>query len=141
MLSRAAEERRGDDPAVTHAVERGRHERARQQVGRQVTDARGLRDGRHRRGAVHPGGGGGARGLGEAAGAVPTPHGLVEVRVRGNEVEVTSPVPVVLVGADGGEPGAARAALRGPADKHRRAARAHPRRAPGVPRRELCPRA
>jgi hypothetical protein len=41
--------------------------------------------------------------LREAAGAVPTPHGLVEVRVRDGEVDVTSPVPVVLVSRDGTE--------------------------------------
>ena len=34
--------------------------------------------------------------LHEVAGAVPTPHGPVEVRVRGSEAEITSPVPIVV---------------------------------------------
>jgi hypothetical protein len=39
--------------------------------------------------------------LRDAAGAVPTPHGLVEVRVSGGEATVDSPVPVLLVRQDG----------------------------------------
>jgi alpha-L-rhamnosidase len=39
--------------------------------------------------------------LGEAAGAVPTPHGLVEVRVSGGEAVVDSPVPVLVIREDG----------------------------------------
>jgi alpha-L-rhamnosidase len=39
--------------------------------------------------------------LRELAGAAPTPHGLVEVRISGDEAEVTSPVPVRLVRTDG----------------------------------------
>ncbi len=34
--------------------------------------------------------------LAELAGAVPTPHGRVEVRIRGSEAEIDSPVPVVV---------------------------------------------
>jgi alpha-L-rhamnosidase len=41
--------------------------------------------------------------LHEVAGAVPTPHGLVEVRVAGNEASVDSPVPVLVVRQDGSE--------------------------------------
>jgi alpha-L-rhamnosidase len=39
----------------------------------------------------------------EAAGAVPTPHGLVEVRVVGSEAQINSPVPVIVVHEDGTE--------------------------------------
>jgi alpha-L-rhamnosidase len=39
--------------------------------------------------------------LKELAGAVPTPHGLVEVRVTGSDAHVSSPVPVVVVREDG----------------------------------------
>jgi alpha-L-rhamnosidase len=39
--------------------------------------------------------------LGEAAGAVPTPHGLVEVRISGAVAVIESPVPVVVVPEDG----------------------------------------
>jgi hypothetical protein len=41
--------------------------------------------------------------LREAAGAVPTPHGLVEVRVAGSEAEIDSPVPVLVVHENGTE--------------------------------------
>jgi alpha-L-rhamnosidase len=41
--------------------------------------------------------------LREAAGAAPTPHGYVEVRVAGSEVEIDSPVPIIVVHADGTE--------------------------------------
>ena len=41
--------------------------------------------------------------LREVAGAVPTPAGLVEVRVRGSEAEITSPVPVLMSPADAEE--------------------------------------
>jgi alpha-L-rhamnosidase len=41
--------------------------------------------------------------LREVAGAVPTPHGLVEVRVTGSESEIDSPVPVVVVRENGTE--------------------------------------
>jgi alpha-L-rhamnosidase len=41
--------------------------------------------------------------LREAAGAVPTPHGLVEVRVSGGEALVDSPVPVLAIHEDGSE--------------------------------------
>jgi hypothetical protein len=41
--------------------------------------------------------------LREAAGAVPTPHGLVEVRVSGGEAVVDSPVPVLVVPEDGSQ--------------------------------------
>ena len=41
--------------------------------------------------------------LREAAGAVPTPHGLVEVRVAGSEAEIDSPVPAVVVHENGTE--------------------------------------
>ena len=34
--------------------------------------------------------------LNEAAGAVPTPHGLVEVRITGGEADIRSPVPVLV---------------------------------------------
>jgi len=41
--------------------------------------------------------------LRELAGAVPTPHGLVEVRVSGTKAEIDSPVPVRVVREDGSE--------------------------------------
>jgi alpha-L-rhamnosidase len=41
--------------------------------------------------------------LAECAGAVPTPHGLIEVRVSGSEAEIDSPVPIVIVHEDGTE--------------------------------------
>jgi alpha-L-rhamnosidase len=41
--------------------------------------------------------------LRECAGAVPTPHGLVEVRVAGSEAEIDSPVPAVVVHESGTE--------------------------------------
>ena len=41
--------------------------------------------------------------LRETAGAVPTPHGLVEVRVADSEAEIDSPVPVVVVHENGTE--------------------------------------
>jgi alpha-L-rhamnosidase len=41
--------------------------------------------------------------LREAAGAVPTPHGPVEVRVSGAEAVVDSPVPVLVVHEDGSQ--------------------------------------
>jgi alpha-L-rhamnosidase len=41
--------------------------------------------------------------LREAAGAVPTPHGLIEVRISGAEAEIDSPVPLVVVHEDGTE--------------------------------------
>ena len=41
--------------------------------------------------------------LREAAGAVPTPHGPVEVRVSGAEAHIDSPVPVLVVREDGSE--------------------------------------
>jgi alpha-L-rhamnosidase len=41
--------------------------------------------------------------LREAAGAVPTPHGLIEVRVSGAEAEIDSPIPIVVVHEDGNE--------------------------------------
>ena len=41
--------------------------------------------------------------LREVAGAIPTPHGLVEVRVAGSEAEIDSPVPVVVVHENGNE--------------------------------------
>jgi alpha-L-rhamnosidase len=41
--------------------------------------------------------------LTEAAGAVPTPHGFLEVRVSGGEAEIESPVPVLFVREDGSE--------------------------------------
>ena len=41
--------------------------------------------------------------LREAAGAVPTPHGLVTVRVSGAEVEIDSPVPAIVVHENGTE--------------------------------------
>ena len=39
----------------------------------------------------------------EAAGAVPTPHGLIEVRVAGGQAEIDGPVPVLFVREDGSE--------------------------------------
>jgi hypothetical protein len=42
-------------------------------------------------------------GLRECAGAVPEPHGLVEVRVPGSEAEIDSPVPAVVVHENGTE--------------------------------------
>jgi hypothetical protein len=41
--------------------------------------------------------------LRQAAGAVPTPHGYVEVRVVGTEAEIDSPVPIVVVHENGTE--------------------------------------
>jgi hypothetical protein len=41
--------------------------------------------------------------LGFAEGSVPTPHGSVRVRVEGGAVTIESPVPGVLVHADGSE--------------------------------------
>ena len=41
--------------------------------------------------------------LREAAGAVPTPHGLVEVRITGSEAEIDSPVPALVVHENGTE--------------------------------------
>jgi len=41
--------------------------------------------------------------LREAAGAVPTPHGPVEVRVSGPEAHIDSPVPILVVREDGSE--------------------------------------
>jgi hypothetical protein len=41
--------------------------------------------------------------LRELAGAVPTPHGPVEVRISGAEAAIDSPVPVLLVREDGSE--------------------------------------
>jgi hypothetical protein len=41
--------------------------------------------------------------LREAAGAVPTPHGPVEVRVSGGEAVVDSPVPVLVIHEDGSQ--------------------------------------
>ena len=41
--------------------------------------------------------------LTEAAGAVPTPHGFLEVRVSGGQAEIDSPVPVLFVREDGSE--------------------------------------
>jgi alpha-L-rhamnosidase len=41
--------------------------------------------------------------LREAAGAVPTPYGYVEVRVAGSEAEIDSPVPIIVVSEDGTE--------------------------------------
>ena len=41
--------------------------------------------------------------LRECAGAVPTPHGLVEVRVAGSEAEIDSPVPAIVVHENGTE--------------------------------------
>ena len=41
--------------------------------------------------------------LRELAGAVPTPHGLVEVRISGAEGHIDSPVPVLVVHEDGRE--------------------------------------
>jgi Bacterial alpha-L-rhamnosidase C-terminal domain len=43
--------------------------------------------------------------LHEIAGAVPTPHGLVEVRITGTEAEINSPVPAVDGGHRLGRPG------------------------------------
>lgn len=42
-------------------------------------------------------------GLRELAGAVPTPHGLVTVRIAGANVEIDSPVPVTFVDGDRAE--------------------------------------
>jgi alpha-L-rhamnosidase len=54
--------------------------------------------------------------LAEAAGAVPTPHGFLEVRISGGEAEIDSPVPVLFVREDGSEhplePGKRRISLR-----------------------------
>jgi alpha-L-rhamnosidase-like protein len=41
--------------------------------------------------------------LRELAGAVPTPHGLVEVRISGAEAAIDSPVPVRVAREDGAE--------------------------------------
>jgi len=41
--------------------------------------------------------------LHEVAGAIPTPHGYVEVRVVGSEVQIDSPVPVIVIAEDGTE--------------------------------------
>jgi alpha-L-rhamnosidase len=41
--------------------------------------------------------------LREAAGAVPTPHGYVEVRVADSEAEIDSPVAIIVVSEDGTE--------------------------------------
>jgi alpha-L-rhamnosidase len=41
--------------------------------------------------------------LQQAAGAVPTPHGLVEVRITGGEAHIQSPVPVIVDRQDGSE--------------------------------------
>ena len=41
--------------------------------------------------------------LRELAGAVPTPHGLVDVRISGDEATIDSPVPVLVVREDGSE--------------------------------------
>jgi alpha-L-rhamnosidase len=41
--------------------------------------------------------------LREAAGAVPTPYGYVELRVAGSEAEIDSPVPIIVVSEDGTE--------------------------------------
>jgi Bacterial alpha-L-rhamnosidase 6 hairpin glycosidase domain len=41
--------------------------------------------------------------LRNCAGAVPTPHGWIEVRVSGAEAEIDSPVPIVVVHEDGTE--------------------------------------
>jgi alpha-L-rhamnosidase len=46
-----------------------------------------------------------SRPLHEIAGAVPTPHGLVEVRITGTEAEINSPVPAVDGGHRPGRPG------------------------------------
>ncbi len=54
--------------------------------------------------------------LREVAGAVPTPHGLVDVRVSGADAEIDSPVPVLVVREDGTEvelePGTHRVTVR-----------------------------
>jgi Bacterial alpha-L-rhamnosidase 6 hairpin glycosidase domain/Alpha-L-rhamnosidase N-terminal domain/Bacterial alpha-L-rhamnosidase C-terminal domain/Bacterial alpha-L-rhamnosidase concanavalin-like domain len=54
--------------------------------------------------------------LRECAGAVPTPHGLIEVRVSGSDAEIDSPVPIVVVHEDRTETelaaGQARATIR-----------------------------
>ena len=39
----------------------------------------------------------GPDGCARRAGAVPTPHGLVEVRITGSEAEIDSPVPALVV--------------------------------------------
>jgi alpha-L-rhamnosidase len=41
--------------------------------------------------------------LRECAGAVPTPHGVIEVRIAASEAEIDSPVPIVVVHEDGTE--------------------------------------
>jgi alpha-L-rhamnosidase len=41
--------------------------------------------------------------LDELAGAVPTRHGMLEVRITGSDAEIHSPVPVVVVREDGSE--------------------------------------
>jgi hypothetical protein len=41
--------------------------------------------------------------LDELAGAVPTGHGMLEVRITGSDAEIHSPVPVVVVREDGSE--------------------------------------
>ena len=41
--------------------------------------------------------------LREIAGAVPTPHGLIEVRITGAEAEIDSPVPAVVIPENGSE--------------------------------------
>jgi alpha-L-rhamnosidase len=41
--------------------------------------------------------------LREVAGAVPTTHGYVEVRVAGSEAEIDSPVPINVASEDGAE--------------------------------------
>jgi Bacterial alpha-L-rhamnosidase 6 hairpin glycosidase domain/Alpha-L-rhamnosidase N-terminal domain/Bacterial alpha-L-rhamnosidase concanavalin-like domain len=54
--------------------------------------------------------------LREAAGAVPTPRGYVEVRVSGSEAEIDSPIPIIVVSENGAEtelaPGQHRATIR-----------------------------
>jgi alpha-L-rhamnosidase len=41
--------------------------------------------------------------LREAAGAVPMPHGYVEVRIADSQAEIDSPVPITVVSEDGTE--------------------------------------
>jgi alpha-L-rhamnosidase len=41
--------------------------------------------------------------LREIAGAVPTPHGLIEVRITGADAEIDRPVPAVVVRENGSE--------------------------------------